>query len=144
MGRYLRRQMRAELQGLLRRGKTEHRIATRARLVLERLFKGRSVSHTARCCGVSRSVVRKWVERYFADPCLEGLKDLPRSGRPPTITTRDHGIIISIACQKPSDFDRLEATMFQEIIVEEAAKEGTFVSRSSVQRILAAAETKPQ
>ena len=135
--------MRNELLRILRRGRTEHRIAVRARIVLERVFEGQTVSETARRCRVSREVVRTWVERYFENPTLEGLADLPRTGRPKQITTRDEGVVISLACQKPDDFGRLDAIMTQELIVELAAKAGSNVSRSSVQRILAAAETKP-
>lgn len=138
-----RRLLRAELLRLLRRGKTEQRIARRARIVLRRVFDGWDVSETARHCDVCRETVRLWVQRYFEDPTPEGLRDRPRSGRPKRITTRDEGIVISLACQKPEDFGRLDAVMTQDLIVEEAAELGTNISRSSVQRILAATETKP-
>ena len=138
-----RRLLRGELLRLLRRGKTEHRIARRARIVLERVFEQRDISETARRCRVTREAVRLWVERYFENPTVEGLRDRPRSGCPKRITTRAEGIVISLACQKPEAFGRLEAVMTQDIIVEQAALIGTKVSRSSVQRILAATETKP-
>jgi transposase len=143
MRRRQRRVLKAELVRAMRRGKSEHRIACRARIVLERLFEGRDVSDVARRSRVSRETVRLWVQRYFANPTVDGLRDRSRSGRPKRITTRDEGIVISLACQRPDDCDRLEAVMTQETIVEEAAKVGTVVSRSSVQRILAATETKP-
>lgn len=138
-----RRVLRAELLRLLRQGKAEQRIALRARIVLRRVFDGWDVSETARHCHVCRETVRLWVQRYFEDPTLEGLKDRPRAGRPKRITTRDEGIVISLACQKPADFGRLDAVMTQDLIVDEAAELGTNLSRSSVQRILAATETKP-
>jgi transposase len=143
MRRRQRQLLKAELVRLVRRGKTERRIALRARIILERVFAGRSVSDVAQRWRVDRETVRLWSQRYFASPTLEALKDLPRTGRPKRISTRDEGIVISLACQKPEDFGRLEAAMSQEIIVEEAAKIGTHVSRSSVQRILAATETRP-
>lgn len=110
---------------------------------MRRVFDGWDVSETARHCHVCRETVRLWVGRYFEDPTLEGLKDRPRTGRPKRITTRDEGIVISLACQKPEDFGRLESVMTQAMIVEQAAELGTTMSRPSVQRILAAAETKP-
>ncbi len=45
---------------------------------------GGGVSGTARTLGVSRPTVIKWRDRFVADG-LDGLGDLPRSGRPKTI-----------------------------------------------------------
>jgi len=50
---------------------------------------------------------------------------------------------MSLACQEPEALGRLEARMTHALIVQEAAKQGTKISRSSVQRILAQAEVKP-
>jgi hypothetical protein len=46
------------------------------------LADGWSVSETARRVGVERWIVRQWARRFQAER-LAGLKDRPRSGRPP-------------------------------------------------------------
>jgi Winged helix-turn helix len=53
----------------------------RGRIVLL-LADGLPVSEVARRVGVQRRIVRKWGERFLAQR-LDGLTDLPRTGRPP-------------------------------------------------------------
>jgi transposase len=58
---------------------------------------GGGVSGTARRLGVSRPTVIKWRERFAADG-VDGLADLPRSGRPKTI---DDSMIIAATLEPP-------------------------------------------
>lgn len=134
---------RADVSKVIAAGSTEQRVARRARVVMFRHFRRVSVSETARRCGISRPTVREWVRRFRKAPYLESLQDRARTGCPPRITARDEAVVISLACQRPEDVDRLEAQMTQTIIVEEAANQGTYLSRSSVQRILSRAELQP-
>src|ERR1700722_9694340 len=62
----------------------------RAEIVLA-VAGGVSVSGAARSLGVSRPTVIKWRDRFVAEG-LDGLGDLPRTGRPKTI---DHSQIIA-------------------------------------------------
>jgi hypothetical protein len=55
------------------------------------------VSGTARTLGVSRPTVIKWRERFTADG-VDGLADLPRSGRPKVI---DDSMIIAATLEPP-------------------------------------------
>lgn len=128
---------------LTRRTSAEWRLVFRAKIIICRVYERRSVSETALLCETSRRTVRKWERRYRKRRELDSLRDAPRSGRPPRITLRDHGVVLSLACQKPEALGRLETRMTQALIVEEAEKQNARLSRSSVQRILAAAEVKP-
>jgi transposase len=134
---------REDLSRLIAAGSTEQRIARRARIVVLRVFRGLSVSETARRCGTTRPTVRKWTGRFQQAPYLESLQDLSRTGGPARITARDETVVISLGCQRPEGVGRLEARMTQEMIVEEASKQDVHLSRSSVQRILAQAELQP-
>ena len=134
---------REDVSRLIASGRTEQRIVRRARIVMLRRFKKLSVSETARRCGVTRPVVRRWAERFSAAPYLDSLHDYRRTGRPARLTAQDEAVVISLACQRPGELARLEARLTQEMIVEEAARQDVHLSRSSVQRILAKAELRP-
>lgn len=132
-----------ELRQVVRCGCSEHRIVVRARIVLLTVFEGLTLSEAARLCGVSRPTVRKWTRRFQAAPGLRALDDAPRSGRPRVRTERDDAVVISLGCQEPGLHDRLDVRMTQSLIAELAALQGTKLSRSTVQRILATAEVQP-
>jgi transposase len=68
----------------------------RAEIVLA-VADGAGVSGTARSLGVSRPTVIKWRDRFVVDG-LDGLGDLPRSGRPKTI---DDAQIIAATLEAP-------------------------------------------
>lgn len=131
------------LRSLIARSSAEQRIVERARIVLARVFEGLSLKETRAKLGVSAPTVRKWVARFTAAPVLSTLEDGQRSGRPATINLQSQAVVITLACQRPEDVERLEGQMTQEIIREEAAARGAVMSRSSVQRILALSEVQP-
>lgn len=132
-----------ELRRLVGCGRTEHRLVTRACIVLAQVYAGHSVSLTARICGVSRPTVRKWCTRFRSNPGLAALKDAKRTGRPKRLSPRDEAVVITLGCQRPSDLNRLDSQMTQILIAELAKEQGSVLSRSSVQRILAGAEVQP-
>jgi hypothetical protein len=75
---------RVELRRIIRRPMQFNGVATRARIVL--LFDGGTpIKRIAASLFLRREVVRMWLERFIKDR-LEGLYDLPRSGRPPTFS----------------------------------------------------------
>jgi len=51
---------------------------------------------------VCTDTVRKW-RRRFAEGRLAGLKDAPRSGRPPSFTAADRAEVIALACALPAE-----------------------------------------
>lgn len=133
----------AALRKVIARSTAPQRLVERARIVLARLYERLTVAETCAATSTSAPTVRKWERRFKAAPALSTLGDADRSGRPPTITIQQQAVVISLACARPEDLGRLEGRMTQEIIVEEAAKQGAVMSRSSVQRVLALAEVQP-
>lgn len=121
----------------------EARRRFRANLIL-RAASGESHSSIARALGTSVSQVRKWRKR-FVRLRLKGLEDRARSGRPRVITAIERARIVSIACKKPSDFEVRRELWSQEAIAAAAvdARKVEAISRSTVQRILEAADLKP-
>jgi Helix-turn-helix domain len=77
---HLKRPVRRKLEGMVRAGTTENRLATRARIILLRA-EGTAIMGVARHLGVSQEMVHLWCDR-FRRKGIKGLRDLPRSGRP--------------------------------------------------------------
>ena len=73
-------QVRADLLHLTRAPTTAAGLARRARIVLL-AADGIAIRHIGPRVGVSRTVVRDWLDRFRAQG-IAGLRDLPRSGRP--------------------------------------------------------------
>ncbi len=102
------------------------------------------MSAIARALGTCRARVGQWVQR-FGQRRLEGLEDLPRSGRPPEITSLERHQVIATACRSPTDFG------FQRVLWDHAtlaialmsAGVVRSISSRTVGRILQDAEIKP-
>jgi len=58
--------------------------AARRMLALALVLEGVTRQQAASTCGMDRQTLRDWVHRYNAEG-VEGLKDRPRSGRPPRL-----------------------------------------------------------
>ena len=91
---------RTTLDRRVRRAKTAHRDRVRALVVLAAAA-GHGNAAIAGGLGVTADTVRKWRGR-FADRGLEGLRDLPRPGRPRQITAATRAAVIALACQLPA------------------------------------------
>ena len=80
-----------ELKKLLRSGKTERRLAERARIILW-ADEGLKVDETAKRLGCSGQTVLNWRRDFLArreeEGPIEALKDRPRSGRPRDFSPR--------------------------------------------------------
>lgn len=77
-------EQREALEGLQRKTTVRAGLARRARIVWLRA-EGRSFADIVRAVGVQRRIARDWVKRYLKMG-LDGLKDRPRSGRPPAFS----------------------------------------------------------
>jgi transposase len=75
------------------------RLAERARLLLW-ARQGWRVGDLVRMLGWSDPTVRVWIKRFNAQG-LEGLKDAPRSGRPPTYTPEQVAEVLAAALTDP-------------------------------------------
>jgi len=62
----------------------EGRVACRV-LAVAYVLEGASRAEAASACGMDRQTLRDWVHRYNAEG-IAGLRDAPRSGRPPALS----------------------------------------------------------
>jgi len=122
------------------------RLVRRARII-QLARQGLTAPVIAQQLGVSEKAVRQWLKRFVAAG-MEGLEDVPRSGRPPTYPPDVTNQVIAKAQglpPKPEDgevppachwtLDRLQA---------ELAKDGIPIKRSQIRRLLKAEHVKWQ
>lgn len=75
---------RADLNALVRSGKTPQRVVARALIILA-AADGQPINAIARACGVSRPTVYLWRDRFQRAGLVGLLKDAPRPGRRPAL-----------------------------------------------------------
>jgi len=129
---------RAELERIVRARRCERRALERAQIVLL-AADGMSAARIAARVGCSEKLVQRWRSRYERDG-LEGLFDLPRSGRPLTHGPETRALLIAKACTRPpetAEGQRRERWTYEEL----GAQVG--VSGSQAHVILSRAEIKP-
>jgi transposase len=134
---------RRALKKWARGAKTAHRDWLRAQIVLAAAC-GRASARIAADLHISVDTVRKWRGR-FAARGLDGLKDLPRSGRPRRISALDRAAVVALACQLPAATGVPLARWSGPELAAEITKAGVAspISPSSVRRILAEHPIKP-
>jgi len=89
----------AQVERLARSRTAAARLVERAKMV-QLARKGHHVPAIARGLGMTEATVRLWLKRVNA--CgPDGLRDAPRSGRPPTYTADDVGTVVAAALTKP-------------------------------------------
>jgi transposase len=111
------------------------RAVERAQIVWQ-AHQGARVSVIARALGVTEATVRLWLTRFNAGG-VDGLKDAPRSGRPPIYDATEVGAVIAASLTKPDDLglpfgswtlDRLAAYLHEE--------KGLAIGRSRIATLL--------
>jgi transposase len=134
---------RKALKKRVRAAKTAQRDWLRAKIVLAAAC-GRASARIAADLGVSVDTVRKWRNR-FAARGLDGLNDLPRSGRPRRISALERAAVVALACQLPASTGVPLARWSGPELAAEITKAGLArqISPSSVLRILAEHPIKP-
>jgi transposase len=134
---------RTALKKRVRGAKTAHRDRLRAQIVLA-AARGRDNARIAADLRISVDTVRKWRGR-FAGRGLDGLADLPRSGRPRRISELTRAAVVALACQLPAATGvPLSRWTGPELLAEiTRAGLGRQLSVSSVLRILAEHPVKP-
>ena len=127
----------AEVKRLARSRTEGARAVERARIVWLS-GEGERVPAIARELRIGEDTVRLWIKR-FNEFGLEGLVDLPRSGKPPTYTPEQVGEVIAASLTNPRvldlpfaswTLDRLEAYLGEE--------KGIAIKRSRIGEILRA------
>ena len=114
----------------------------RARIVLAAAA-GTANAAIAADLSVCADTVRKW-RRRFAAGRLAGLKDSPRSGRPPVFTAADRAEAVALACALPAETGvPLSRWSCPELARELAARCQITASASTIGRWLAADALKP-
>jgi transposase len=120
----------------------EYRSRLRARVVLAAAA-GKTTAAIAVELGVCTDTVRRW-RRRFASSRLGGLKDAPRSGRPPVFTAADRAEAVALACALPAESGvPLSKWSCPELARELAARCQVAASASTVRRWLAGDALKP-
>jgi transposase len=135
---------RKTLKKRVRGAKTPWRDRVRAQVVLA-AARGHGNARIAADLGAGVDMVRKWRGR-FAELRLEGLRDLPRSGRPRLIPEGDRAAVVALACQLPADTGVPLSRWTGPELAAELQAQGLAsgpVSPSSVLRILAEDPVKP-
>jgi transposase len=111
------------------------RAVERAQMVW-RAHQGEHVPAIAQALGVRPATVRLWLKR-FEEGGMDGLKDAPRSGRPPVYRPEEVGEVIAASLTKPEDLglpfgswtlDRLSAYVQEQ--------HGLAISRSRIATLL--------
>jgi len=95
-------QQRHDLHRLARAGRTQQRLAQRARIVLH-AADGHSNAGIATDLGMCPDTVRKWRHRWCGNPTVASLADAARSGRPPRFTPVQVARVKALACTHPAD-----------------------------------------
>jgi transposase len=122
--------------------RSQYRDRLRAQIVLAAAA-GKSNAAIAGQMGVHVDTVRKW-RRRFAATRLAGLKDAPRSGRPPVFTAADRAEVIALACALPAESGvPLSKWSCPELARELATRRQIAVSASTIGRWLASDALKP-
>ena len=93
---------RRELTRLVRAGRTEQRLVTRAQIVLA-AAEGQSTARIAAALRVCEDTVRKWRRRWCAAPGVASLGDAQRCGRPPVFSAVQVANVKAAACTPPAD-----------------------------------------
>ena len=92
---------RQELMRIVNSGKSESRLAIRARIVLD-AEDGVPASASARKLSVSRPMVVKW-RRRFHDMGIDGLRDAPRSGQPLRYGDDFERMVLAVLDERPPE-----------------------------------------
>lgn len=124
---------RRELEKLVRTPSTPAGLSRRARAVLL-MAEGLSGAEVARRCGYTTVQVSR-IRRRITEEGIPGLFERPRSGRPPTITSRKRAHVVAITLRKP------DSGLSQWTTREVAHRTG--VSHTTVHRIWKAHDLKP-
>ena len=132
----------AVLMARARSARGPYRDRLRAAIVLAAAA-GQANAAIAAELGICTDTVRKW-RRRFAEGGLAGLKDAPRSGRPPAFTAADRAEAVALACALPAESGvPLSRWSGPDLARELAARRRIAASASTIRRWLARDALKP-
>lgn len=124
------------LIGRLAHSRTEPARRVERAQIVWRAHRGERVPAIARALGITEATVRAWLKRFEAGG-VDGLKDAPRSGRPPVSRPEEVAEVMAASPTKPDDLglpfgswtlDRLAAYLHEE--------KGLAIGRSRIATLL--------
>ena len=126
------------------------RTVERAKILLLS-YNEKNDSQIAKELDINRQKVMRCVKKALSYGINEAIDDLPRSGKPKTITPEARAWIISLACMKPKDLghphelwtQRLLAQHIRDNCTERGYQEVANISSGTVSKILDASNIKP-
>ena len=135
---------RADLDRLVRAGRTEQRLARRAGIVLA-AADGQPNTRIAASMGITPDTARKWRHRWCAAPGVSSLGDAERSGRPTVFSPVQVAQIKALACSLPKDHDLPLSRWSCPELARQAVSVGicSSISPSTVRRWLTEDALKP-
>jgi transposase len=135
---------RRALAGLVRAGRTEQRLVTRAEIVLA-AAEGQSTARIAASLRVCEDTVRKWRRRWCAAPGVASLRDAQRCGRPPVFSAVQVAKVKAAACTPPADAGLPMSRWSCPELARHAVAEGicASISTATVRRWLSEDALKP-
>ena len=113
--------------------------------IIELAARGLDNMRIAARVGVSVRLVRRWRNRFAAEPRMTTLFDRPRSGRPATVPAQVRARLVSLACERTGDDKAPFRTVWSYAALAEALEHDTGVrlSTSEVGRILRRTALRP-
>lgn len=89
--------------GAIIRSRTASVVTAKRAKILLWFSQGRRISDIARELETNRPLVERCIDKAHAYGPRKALKDLPRSGRKPSIDDDARAWVLSVACQRPAD-----------------------------------------
>lgn len=102
--------------------RTEASAAVRRAKILLSYNEGQRITEIARKMNTNRPMVERIIDKALILGPLKALRDLPRKGRPPTITDDAKSWVLSILCRKPLDFDYAHETWTYSLLIKHLRK----------------------
>lgn len=102
--------------------RTEPAASVRRAKILLLYNEGKRITEIALKMDTNRPLVERIIDKAFILGPLKALRDLPRKGRPPTITDDAKSWVLSIACRKPIDFSYADETWTYSLLIKHIKK----------------------
>ncbi len=139
-----------ELYRISRSGTEAARRVERAKMLLG-YAGGETVSAIARSLGTNRQKVDRCVRKALEVGALAALDDLPRAGRPASISAGSRAWLVALACRKPTELGYAEETWTVRRLASHARAHGgaaghpdlSSLAPGTVSKILASQEVRP-
>lgn len=112
---------------------------------------GNSISSIARMLSTNRPKVERCIDKALQFGVLTALDDIPRSGKPPVITSEAKTWLVNLACQKPKELgysfelwtNRLLAKHAREHCEENGHPSLSKINRGTVSKVLKKSDVRP-